>query len=646
MSDEPENDRLDLSAWEAPPPPAELADQVIARVAGAVVASAPESRAPRRRGWVIASIAVAAIAAAAGVLLIARGTHRAAPASGSVIADQARSLSLDSVRADLDPGAHVAWHRESGSLQVSQRAGTVAWRVTGDDRLVIDAGATVASVEATGASLRVEVKMNQTDARTIGVTALTAAAVSLVTVVVYEGHVKVGGSHGQPTVIVQPGSTYTVTPPTTRLVEPPIVGASPAIVADLRITAGESATIHVAAPPLSVQLDMPDGCTLFVGDTRQMNTAVTLDEGVHPYRLDCKIASQTGQSGALTVVVDTAQAPVAAENADGPVLRIDQIEWSDDRTFIRGQATPRASLSTSGIDWPVLDGFFVVALPPEQVASLRLEHVKRGVHYFVLRKSQAVAAGPRTVGPPCDAAKLRDQAIDRTNLGQHAAALVLYERALACKPGDAGLTRLAFMSACNALDQPKANKLFQKLSVADRAKYKGICGRNQIDVDDGTASCDAEASKEKGMSNINKGQHAAALSEFEASLRCKDDPYVRQLAFMEACASSNAAKANLYYARLSKQQREKFRQICIRQKPPVELIEPDDSPGYLQIKSKPEAKVLIDGVDTGLTTPVSGTDLPLQPGKHKVTFVIGEDRFTYPVVIEAGQTATMTKDLQ
>lgn len=83
------------------------------------------------------------------------------------------------------------------------------------------------------------------------------------------------------------------------------------------------------------------------------------------------------------------------------------------------------------------------------------------------------------------------------------------------------------------------------------------------------ASCDAEAHKDKGMQSINVGQHAAALAHFEASLRCKDDPYVRQLAFMEACASGNSPKAKYYYKKLTPSQQTKFAQICIRQKPPV-----------------------------------------------------------------------------
>lgn len=84
-----------------------------------------------------------------------------------------------------------------------------------------------------------------------------------------------------------------------------------------------------------------------------------------------------------------------------------------------------------------------------------------------------------------------------------------------------------------------------------------------IDIDD------CEALKEKGMSHINMGQHSAALTAFEASLTCKDDPYVRQLAFMESCASGNSLKAKLFYRKLTPAQQTKFAQICIRQRPPV-----------------------------------------------------------------------------
>ena len=72
----------------------------------------------------------------------------------------------------------------------------------------------------------------------------------------------------------------------------------------------------------------------------------------------------------------------------------------------------------------------------------------------------------------------------------------------------------------------------------------------------------------------------------------------------------------------------------------------DPSKGYLQVFSKPIADIAVDGKPTNLKTPISGHTLALTPGKHKITFAIGDDRFTYPVIIRAGVTDTLSKDLQ
>ncbi|HTR54983.1 MAG TPA: serine/threonine-protein kinase [Kofleriaceae bacterium] len=69
-----------------------------------------------------------------------------------------------------------------------------------------------------------------------------------------------------------------------------------------------------------------------------------------------------------------------------------------------------------------------------------------------------------------------------------------------------------------------------------------------------------------------------------------------------------------------------------------------DSPGYLQVFSVPSGRVLVDGSDTGRETPVSKPALRLAPGRHKVTLVIGDDRFSYPVVIKAGATSAINKE--
>ncbi len=193
----------DLSAWEVPPPSPGLADAVIARAkqpAGvAPVEELAGKPARRRRGLVIGGALVAVLAAALAFVLW--GTERAPQdGGGDVIAEKAQRVELGGSRVQLDPGAELHWRRDKHRLSVAQPRGAATWQVHGDDTLVIDAGAMVASVEATGASLRVEVKMNLSDGRVIGASALTAAVVALVTVVVYEGHVKVS-SAGQTVVV-------------------------------------------------------------------------------------------------------------------------------------------------------------------------------------------------------------------------------------------------------------------------------------------------------------------------------------------------------------------------------------------------------------------------------------------------------------
>jgi hypothetical protein len=228
---------IDLDAWAPPPPPpaGPLADAVVARMRQPVASPAREPAAPAaRRRWTIAAAAAAGVAlAAAGVLAIARwGTERPpADGRGEVFAARAAHLALGPSSAELDPGAEVRWRRAGRRLEVAQPRGGVRWRAAEGDTLVIDAGAAVASVEAHGASLRVEVQMNLSDARMIGVSAATAAAVALVTVIVYQGHVNV--TSGGRTVLVEPGGTLTVPAPEPAR-EAPLVGAATPSLEDMK----------------------------------------------------------------------------------------------------------------------------------------------------------------------------------------------------------------------------------------------------------------------------------------------------------------------------------------------------------------------------------------------------------------------------
>src|SRR5439155_2162494 len=63
---------FDLTAWEAPPPPAGLAEAVLARARAAAPVAALESE-PRGRRWWIAGAALGAVAVAAIALVVALG---------------------------------------------------------------------------------------------------------------------------------------------------------------------------------------------------------------------------------------------------------------------------------------------------------------------------------------------------------------------------------------------------------------------------------------------------------------------------------------------------------------------------------------------------------------------------------------------
>ncbi len=68
--------------------------------------------------------------------------------------------------------------------------------------------------------------------------------------------------------------------------------------------------------------------------------------------------------------------------------------------------------------------------------------------------------------------------------------------------------------------------------------------------------------------------------------------------------------------------------------------------GYLIANTVPWARVWIDGKDTGRSTPIAKRSrLELPPGKHRVLFVFGKQKFPFAVTIEAGKTSKLVEDL-
>jgi hypothetical protein len=73
---------------------------------------------------------------------------------------------------------------------------------------------------------------------------------------------------------------------------------------------------------------------------------------------------------------------------------------------------------------------------------------------------------------------------------------------------------------------------------------------------------------------------------------------------------------------------------------------PAEAKSYLNVTSKPNARIFIDNVDTGLSTPIAGRTLPVLAGKHKITFVVGSDKVAFSIVVKPGETFALHKDLQ
>lgn len=538
----------DLEAWEVPAVAEDLADGVIARLAGTEVGAAVpvEPTVPRRRALMIGGIAAAVIAGTVGVYALIHGAHRQGPTSGTVVADRAQPLSIEGVKADLDRGADVRWVRDGRKIRVEQHAGTASWRVDKDRTLVIDAGAMGASVEATGASLRVEVQMNAMDAKIIGASAVTAAAVAMVTVVVYEGHVKVS-SPGQNTVIVEPGSTWQSAPP----VPDPVVAGS---------VDEDAIEIH------------RERWNPFTGEYEETGSAsdVTVDKSCD--EVSCVLSNydsaccakfrKTNRSLDRVAITDTIATVKPKIHACGEKFPAKGIVKIAVKVRLNGTVSQASVKQTP--DSRLGDCVAQV------LRDARFPETDDGGSFtypFVFDADGGRLGSP--VQPPpgdCDADALKQKGMDQFNLGQHAAALVQFEAALRCKPSSE-LFRLAVMAACNSKNSAKAKYYFPKLSSIDQQRLQIICIRNAVEYQDDSAAkpaCDADELKQKGMDSIQLGQHAAGLAQFEASLRCKPDDYVVQLAFMASCNARSSAKAKLYYKEMESTAQERLKIMCER----------------------------------------------------------------------------------
>jgi hypothetical protein len=541
----------DLSAWEVPPPGPGLADAVVRRARD----NAPPSVVTPRslKPWLVGAGALAALVA---VLAIALWGIERAPADGSgvVAANGPRTLDLGRSSATIDSGAQLTWSRRGATIDVSQSRGGAVWRVGEEDTLVIDAA--VASIEAKGASLRVEVSMNRSDVRAMGVGSAAAIVVSLVTVIVYEGHVK-ATSNGQ-TVNIQPGSTMSF---------------------------GEKPT-----PPEQLTVGGSDE------DRR-------------------RIAELEREVAKLRFELLNRQAEDLARDAKDP------------KKIAKDATDAKDAKDTNPID-KTCDEVSCVLNNYDGTCCAKY-------------KKKVVADAP------CDASAIAKKGDDYLVNGMDVAALVQFEKSLACK-ADIAVTKKALLAACRSKNEPKARAHYATMPSAFKSNYTQVCLRFGIMLDDKsddtTGACDADALGAKGDDYLNNGMDTAALAKFEESLRCKYDAGLVKKAFLAACRSKSEAKAKLYFSKLPTNLSQNYVQICERFgiDPTGSATVTKGTTGWLRIAAYPAAKIEIDGVLAG--------DAPLRKqlpvGKHRVTFIVDKSKYTYTVTIKANEVTILNKDFE
>jgi len=71
-----------------------------------------------------------------------------------------------------------------------------------------------------------------------------------------------------------------------------------------------------------------------------------------------------------------------------------------------------------------------------------------------------------------------------------------------------------------------------------------------------------------------------------------------------------------------------------------------DESGFLIANTQPPARVVIDGQDTGRSTPIGPREkMALSPGRHVVSFVSGGRSFDYEIVVKSGEDTQLLRRL-
>jgi eukaryotic-like serine/threonine-protein kinase len=207
------------------------------------------------------------------------------------------------------------------------------------------------------------------------------------------------------------------------------------------------------------------------------------------------------------------------------------------------------------------------------------------------------------------------------------AALAAADRARAVDANH-GEIRMIVARATRELEHQRAFDTIDPARVAEH--YAEMVDAFTQIPEDSVYSSDARGTFEKAGAELVALHVREARAAAEAR-RC--DEVTRRASELAKLERDHAGKANAFgEARTSVEQI-----VCA-----PAATKAVAAPGSLSVESTPSSKVFLDRKLIG-TTPLANLQVPA--GKHNITFVVGAQKFSYPLVIEPGKHVQLSKTL-
>jgi hypothetical protein len=186
------------------------------------------------------------------------------------------------------------------------------------------------------------------------------------------------------------------------------------------------------------------------------------------------------------------------------------------------------------------------------VLAVRFDVPGKGAHVVVVRKGQTVGHS----GLPASTIDRVMQELDPDLQG--------------CAPGHSGREKIKFAvepdgsvhdisttvnrEAASCIEMLVAGQKFPKAKGATRATYT---------LEPRPTKCEVDKLVAAGTAAEAVGNHARALAQYDAALRCRFEMHTLQLSFMAACNSGDAKRVQPYWKRMGEDMRAHMIQICL-----------------------------------------------------------------------------------